>query len=80
MNGSALVDLILINKEELVWDVKLSDSFAWSDHEMVDVRILGVGKREKVGSQPWTSGENNLAYQLTCLEEGAIKPGNLFQA
>ncbi|KAK4819556.1 hypothetical protein QYF61_007067 [Mycteria americana] len=34
MNGSSLVDLI--NKEELVWDVKLSDSFAWSDHKMLE--------------------------------------------
>lgn len=50
MNGSALVDLIFITKEELVWDVKLSDSFTWSDHEMVEVRILGAGKREKMAS------------------------------
>lgn len=43
-NANALVALILKNKEELVWDVKLNDSFAWSEHEMVAVRILRVGR------------------------------------
>jgi len=42
----SLLDLILINKGELVRDVKIRDSHSCSDHEMVE---LSGGKNQKSG-------------------------------
>lgn len=39
------MDLILGNKDELVKGVDVGDSLGRSDHEMVEVRILGGGSR-----------------------------------
>jgi len=41
----ALLDLLLMNKEGLVEDVKAGDSLGSSDHEMVNFRILRGGSR-----------------------------------
>jgi len=42
---SALLDLVLTNKEGLVEDVKAGGSLSCSDHEMVEFRILRGGSR-----------------------------------
>ena len=39
----ALLDLMLTNKEMIIGDVKIKGSFACSDHEMVEFRILRAG-------------------------------------
>ncbi|GAB0176076.1 hypothetical protein GRJ2_000072800 [Grus japonensis] len=41
----AMLDLILINKEELVGNVKLKGSLGCSDHEMVEFKILRAARR-----------------------------------
>jgi len=41
----ALLDLVLMNKEGLVEDVKAGGSLSSSDHEMVNFRILRGGSR-----------------------------------
>lgn len=41
------MDLILANKEELVGDVKVGGSLGCSDHEVVEFKILRVGKKIK---------------------------------
>jgi len=42
---SALLDLVLTNKEGQVEDVKVGGSLSCSDHEMVNFRILRGGSR-----------------------------------
>jgi len=42
---SALLDLVLTNKEGLVEDVKAGGRLGCSDHEMVEFRILREGSR-----------------------------------
>ena len=44
-SGGILLDLVLMNKEGLVQDVKVGDRLGCSDHEMVNFRILGGGSR-----------------------------------
>jgi len=41
----ATLDLILINKEGLVGNVKLNNSLGCTDHEMVGFKILRAAKR-----------------------------------
>jgi len=41
----ALLDLVLTNKEGLVEDVKVGGRLRYSDHEMVEFRILRGGSR-----------------------------------
>lgn len=45
--GGALLDLILVNKEGLVGDVKVESSLGCSDHEIVEPRILRAARRVK---------------------------------
>jgi len=45
MRRGVLLDLILMNKEELVADVKVGGSLGCSDREMVNFRILHGGSR-----------------------------------
>jgi len=40
-----LLDLVLTNKERLGEDGKVGGSLGYSDHEMVEFRILGGGRR-----------------------------------
>ncbi|GAB0190424.1 hypothetical protein GRJ2_001507700 [Grus japonensis] len=42
---SAMLDLIFTNKEGLVGDIKLKGSLGYSDHEMVEFRILRAARR-----------------------------------
>ncbi|GAB0205044.1 mitochondrial enolase superfamily member 1 [Grus japonensis] len=44
MRRSAMLDLILTNKEGLVGNVKLKDSLGCSDHEMVEFKILRAAR------------------------------------
>jgi len=66
MRGDALLDLILINKEELSRNVKAGTVMAamtilwWSSRSYVE------GRRQIAGSQPWTSGEQILVCSGTC--------------
>jgi len=46
MRRGILLDLVLMNKEGLVEDVKAGGSLSCSDHEMVNFSILGGGRRE----------------------------------
>jgi len=41
----ALLDLVLTNKEGLVEDVKVGGRLGCSDHEVLELRILGGGSR-----------------------------------
>ncbi|GAB0189267.1 hypothetical protein GRJ2_001392000 [Grus japonensis] len=41
----AMQDLVLTNKERLMWNVKLKGSLGCSDHEMVEFRILRAVRR-----------------------------------
>ena len=45
MRRGVLMDLVLMNKEGLVKDVKVGSSLACSDHKMVEFRILHGGSR-----------------------------------
>lgn len=52
----ALLDLILISREELVREAMLVSSLGCSDHEIVKFRILrGRSRAKRVGPQPWIS-------------------------
>jgi len=42
---SAMLDVVLTNKEEVVGNVKLKASLGCSDHEMVEFRILRAVRR-----------------------------------
>ncbi|XP_054660823.1 olfactory receptor 14A16-like, partial [Grus americana] len=58
MRRGALPDLILINNEGLVGDVKVKGSLVtmrWgcSDHEMMEFRFLRAGRKAKTISEPW---------------------------
>ena len=58
MRRGALPDLILINNEGLVGDVKVKGSLVtmrWgcSDHEMMEFRFLRAGRKVKTISEPW---------------------------
>lgn len=67
MRADCLLDLTLANKAELVRDVKAGGSLGWSNHEIVDFRIMREGKKRKKnpGSQPWHSGELTLGCSET---------------
>ena len=41
----ALLDLLLVNREELVREVKVGGHLRCSDHEMIELSILGETKR-----------------------------------
>lgn len=43
----ALLDLMLMNTEELVRDMKVKESFGCNDYEMMEFKILREGRREK---------------------------------
>ncbi|KAM6364410.1 uncharacterized protein J5M81_015706 [Pluvialis apricaria] len=43
--GSALLDLLFVNREGLVGDVKVGGRLGHSDHEMVEFSILGEARR-----------------------------------
>ena len=43
--GGALLDLLLVNREELVGQVKAGGRLGCSDHEMIEFSILGETKR-----------------------------------
>ena len=45
--GSALLYLILMKKEELVWGVKVRGTFGYSVHKLIEFSILGGGNRTK---------------------------------
>lgn len=60
MRRDAVLDLILTNKEGLAGNVKVKGSLDFSDHEMV--KILA-------SSQPWSLGEQTLAFSKICLVE-----------
>ncbi|PKU42677.1 rna-directed dna polymerase from mobile element jockey-like [Limosa lapponica baueri] len=45
MRRGALLDLVLTNKEGLVGNMKLKGSFGYSDHEMIDFKILRAARR-----------------------------------
>jgi len=47
MRNDAVLDLVLINKEGLVWNAKLKGSLGCSDHEMVEFRILRAVRSEQ---------------------------------
>lgn len=62
-----LMDLVLINKEGLVGDVKVGGSLGCSDHEIAEIRNCGEEARQEVGLQPWISGEPTSFFQRTYL-------------
>ena len=41
----ALLDLLLVNREELVVEIKVGGRLGCSDHEMIEFSILGETKR-----------------------------------
>ena len=45
MREDALLDLMLTNKEELVWNVKFGGSLDCTDYEVVKFRILREGNK-----------------------------------
>jgi len=45
MRRSAMLDLVLTNKEGLVGNVKLKGSLGCSDHEMLELKILRAARR-----------------------------------
>lgn len=47
MKRGALLDLILLNKEGLTGVVKVKGTLGYSDHEMVEFRVLRGGSRMK---------------------------------
>lgn len=47
VGGSTLWDLVLVKKEELVEDVKGGGNLFYSDHEMVNLKIMRGGKQAK---------------------------------
>ncbi|PKU40028.1 rna-directed dna polymerase from mobile element jockey-like [Limosa lapponica baueri] len=53
MRKGAVLDLVLTNKEGLVGNVKLKRSLGYSDHEMIEFKILRAarrGKKEDLGN------------------------------
>lgn len=65
MSRGAFLDLIFTNNDELTEDVKVKDSLACRDHEVVEFRIL----RAEASSQPQTSGKQTLDSSKICFEE-----------
>jgi len=61
----AMLDLVLINEDGLVSNMTLKGSLDYSDHEMMEFKILRVSKRAcsklASGEQTWNSAENCLA-------------------
>lgn len=51
----ALLDLRVMKNKELVTDMKVKEGLGYSDHEMMEFKILREGSREKSGLTPWTS-------------------------
>lgn len=47
MRSTGLLDLILTNKEVLIWDVKVKGSLRGSDYEMTEFRILRAERSVK---------------------------------
>ena len=45
MRRDAILYLVLINRQGLIRNLKLEDSFGCSDHEMVEFKILRASKR-----------------------------------
>ncbi|GAB0209103.1 mitochondrial enolase superfamily member 1 [Grus japonensis] len=66
VRGGALLDLILINNEGLVGDVKVKGSLGCSDHEMVEFRILreGSGTKSKLTTLDFRSAGFGLLKDL----------------
>jgi len=57
------LDLLFMNREELVGDVIVGDSLGHSNHEITDLLILKEVRRGvQQNCLPWTSGGQTLAY------------------
>jgi len=65
----ALLDLVQMNKEGLVEDVKVGGRLGCSDHEMVEFRILRGGSRVISRIKTLDSGEITVASSRSYLEE-----------
>lgn len=66
----ALWGLKLTSNEGLMGDVNVKGSLGSTDHEAVEFRIMrGEGRGGKASLQPWTSGEQVLAFSKICLVE-----------
>ncbi|GAB0177161.1 nucleoside diphosphate kinase 6 [Grus japonensis] len=69
MKRGAVQDLVLTNKDGLVGNMKLQGSLDYSDHEVVEFKILKQRGGCTASSLPWTSGEQTLASSGICLVE-----------
>lgn len=72
----ALLDMVFINKEELVMDVKIKGSLGCSDQEIVEFGILRGGNRAKNRNTAWDfrKADFNLFRDLLGIISHVIHP------
>lgn len=66
MRRGAMLELVLTNKEMVVWNVNFKGSLGCSDHEMVEFKILRKPGWCTTSSLTWTSEEQSLVSSESC--------------